>query len=60
MQLNEWSIFWQMHFDPFDGWDDPENEAVWAETGNVVAYFVVVEVYDTAMVMIRFYLLTSP
>lgn len=53
-RLNEWSRFWQLHYDPFDGWDDPENQTRWLETGDALVRLLEVEVYDIAVVLPQF------
>lgn len=53
-RLNDWSRFWQHHFDPFEGWDGPENQARWLATGEDLVRILEVEVYDIAVVLPQF------
>ena len=53
-RLNEWSRFWQQHFDPFDGWDTQENKGFWLTTGDELVRLLEIEVYDIAVVLPQF------
>ena len=53
-RLNDWSRFWQLHYDPFDDWDDPENKTTWLATGDTLVRLLEVEVYNIALVLPEF------
>jgi len=54
-RLNEWSRFWQQHFDPVDGWDAQENKSLWLTTGDELVGLLEIEVYDIAVVLPQFH-----
>ena len=53
-RLNDWSLFWQRHCDPFDGWDESRNRTRWLATGDELVRLLEVEVYDIAVVLPQF------
>ena len=53
-RLLEWSQFWQRHFDPFDDWDEQENEDTWLTRGHELVRLLEVEVYDIAVIWPQF------
>ena len=53
-RLRDWARFWNRHFDPFDGWDEPGNEETWLTTGDELVADLELELYDTAVILPEF------
>jgi hypothetical protein len=49
--LHDWYLYWELHFDPFDGWDSATNRQEWLTTGDSLVRRLTVEVYDIATVV---------
>ena len=35
--MARWNAFWEWHFDPFEGWDNPESRERWRRDGERIA-----------------------
>ncbi|NUU06415.1 hypothetical protein [Leifsonia sp. C5G2] len=53
-RLGEWVLFWTAHFEPAEGWDDPDSRAQWLAVGDDLVRELELEVYDIAVVLPEF------